>query len=159
MSQLSFTATSEEATGVLARALEALLPSGTIVALSGSLGAGKTRFVQHVAEAGGVDPAIVTSPTFVLCHEYAGRRPIIHIDAYRLAGEAEFRGAGLDEYFGTQGLVMIEWAERVAASLPEQRLDITIQITGPNARTFHIRGRGADLENVIEQLRHVLGRE
>ena len=76
-----------------------MLPDGTTVALCGTLGAGKTRLVQAIAEAAGVDRRDVLSPTFVLIQEYHGRRSIYHIDAYRLRDEDEFLALGPEEYF------------------------------------------------------------
>jgi len=98
-SRLIFDAAGEGATEALGAALAKVLPPGTTVALLGTLGAGKTRLVQAVAVACGVDPREVVSPTFVLVHEYHGRRPICHIDAYRLRDEDEFAQLGPDEFF------------------------------------------------------------
>ena len=113
-----------------------------MVALSGPLGAGKTRLVQAIAAACGVDRREVVSPTFVLVHEYRGRQPIYHVDAYRLRDDDEFLQLGVDESFGPPNLVFIEWAERVADCLPEERLEITIRVLagGPAASS---RSRGA----------------
>lgn len=107
----------------LARALE----PGTIVALIGHLGAGKTRLVQSVARAAGVDPREVSSPTFVLVQEYAGAAwPIYHFDTYRLPGSAEFLDLGADEYLQGDGVCFVEWADRVAGALAE---DLRIELT------------------------------
>src|SRR4051794_39907882 len=88
------------ATEAFGRALAALLFPGAVVALVGPLGAGKTHLTRAVAEGLGVaDGRLVTSPTFVLIQEYAGRLPIFHFDAYRLRGEAEFDDLGTQEYY------------------------------------------------------------
>ena len=89
-------------------------PDRAVVGLNGPLGAGKTRLVQAVADASGVDRRTVTSPTFVLVQEYHGTRTIYHADAYRLADADEFWQLGLDERFDEPALVFIEWADRVA---------------------------------------------
>ena len=94
-----------------------------VIALTGPLGAGKTRLVQAVAVASGVDRREVVSPTFVLVHEYHGSRPIYHLDAYRLRDDDEFLELGADEYFGPPNLVFIEWADRVRRCLPPERID------------------------------------
>src|SRR5712691_11376053 len=91
-------------TSRLGAALAEALPGGSVVALSGTLGAGKTHLVQAVAGAAGVDPRDVTSPTFVLINEYRGRRPVYHFDAYRIQDDDEFLQLGPDEYFEGQGL-------------------------------------------------------
>ncbi len=80
----------EQGTARFGEALAAALPERAVIALNGTLGAGKTRLVQALAEALGVDRRDVISPTFMLVQEYSGRRPIYHFDAYRLAGEDEF---------------------------------------------------------------------
>src|SRR6185369_3302436 len=115
----TFTSHSEEETRQFGQMLAEALEPGTVVALIGPLGAGKTRLVQAVAEASGVDRREVVSPTFVLIHEYAGERPIYHLDAYRLAGPAEFEHLGASEYFASPGLVFVEWADRVDPCLPD----------------------------------------
>ncbi len=87
---LIFEVADERGTLTLGESLAAVLPSSCVIALMGSLGAGKTRLVQAVARAAGVEEGVVASPTFVLVHEYAGRVPIFHFDAYRLRGADEF---------------------------------------------------------------------
>ena len=79
---------SEDETTRLGRAIAELVEPGVVIGLVGPLGAGKTRLVRAIAEALGVDPAAISSPTFVLIHEYEGRLPIYHFDAYRLKESA-----------------------------------------------------------------------
>ena len=121
MEHFTYEADDEAATAALGAALADALPAGSTVALCGTLGAGKTRLVQAIAAAAGVDRRSVVSPTFVLIQEYAGRVPVYHIDAYRLRDEDEFRQLGPEEYFEGRGLVLIEWADRVRAALPAER--------------------------------------
>jgi tRNA threonylcarbamoyladenosine biosynthesis protein TsaE len=142
----------ESATADLGRRLAEVLPDGTVVALSGTLGAGKTRLVQAIAEASGVDRRDVVSPTFVLIQEYHGRRPIYHIDAYRLRDEDEFLALGPEEYFDRNGLTLIEWADRVAGCLPEDRVEIKIEVTGDSSRRFEIAGRGPRAAEAVGRL-------
>ena len=118
MAPFIYQADDEAATAALGAALAEALPAGSTVALCGTLGAGKTRLIQAIAEAAGVDRRGVVSPTFVLIQEYAGHRPIYHMDAYRLRSEDEFRQLGPEEYFDGQGLVLVEWADRVRAACP-----------------------------------------
>lgn len=129
----------EAGTAALGHALAEVLPTSAVIGLNGPLGAGKTRLVQAVAEASGVDRRTVTSPTFVLVQEYHGRRTIYHADAYRLADDDEFWQLGLDERFDDPVLVFIEWAERIARCLPADRLDVQITpLDGPRRRvTIH----------------------
>src|SRR5271156_3088534 len=118
MFPLVIDAANEAATTALGHALARTLPPGTTVALCGTLGAGKTRLVQAIAEALGVSRRDVVSPTFVLVQEYYGQRTIYHIDAYRLRDDDEFQQLGPDEFFESDGLVLIEWADRIEQSLP-----------------------------------------
>ena len=123
-----------------------------MIGLCGPLGAGKTRLVRALAEAAGVDPRLVLSPTFVLIHEYQGRLPIYHFDAYRLRDDDEFLQLGPDEYFDGGGWTFVEWADRVAACLPAERLEIRIEPTGITSRGFEITAIGERYEPVIAAL-------
>ena len=145
-----------EATERLGRALAEVLPPGTTVALCGTLGAGKTRLVQAIAAACGVPREEVVSPTFVLCHEYHGTRDIYHLDAYRLRDDDEFLELGPEEYFNSPGLVLIEWADRVIDCLPRERIEIRIEVTGPEARRFEIRAVGECHDSRLVELRSQL---
>jgi tRNA threonylcarbamoyladenosine biosynthesis protein TsaE len=152
MKRFTFDAENEEATAAFGAALAELLPDGSVIALSGTLGAGKTQLVQAVARASGVDPRDVVSPTFVLVHEYAGRRPIFHFDVYRLKDEDEFLELGPEEYFERPGVTFVEWADRVARCLPAGRLEIHIDITGPTSRRFTVTGIGDRHAAVVDRL-------
>jgi tRNA threonylcarbamoyladenosine biosynthesis protein TsaE len=137
----TFTANDEHDTARLGAAIAEVVSPGTTIALIGTLGAGKTRLVQAVAEALGVAPATVTSPTFVLVNEYTGGRlPVYHFDTYRLKDEDEFLELGPDEYFDSAGVVFVEWADRVADLLPAERLELSIEATGPTSRRITITG-------------------
>jgi tRNA threonylcarbamoyladenosine biosynthesis protein TsaE len=152
MSAFVFEAASETDTDRLGAALAALLPPGTTLALSGTLGAGKTRLVQAIAAACGIDREDVVSPTFVLCQRYQGGRTIYHLDAYRLRDDDEFRELGPEEFFESDGLTIIEWADKVADCLPDERVEIEIEVTGATARRFVVRGVGDRLSEVIKVL-------
>jgi tRNA threonylcarbamoyladenosine biosynthesis protein TsaE len=132
------------ATTRLGRRLGELLFPGAVVALIGPLGAGKTHFVRAVAEGLGIaDSRAVTSPTFVLVQEYSARLPIFHFDAYRLRTAAEFADLGVHEYFGDNGVCLIEWADRVEECLPAEQLRVTLRATGEQSRKYTIEGRGS----------------
>src|SRR3954451_21158124 len=125
-----FLSNNETDTERLGAALASELPPGTVVALIGPLGAGKTRLVQAVAPALGVPPGRVTSPTFVLVNEYTGGRlPIYHFDTYRLKDDDDFLNLGPEECFASSGIPFVEWADRVPSLLPPNRLEITIDVT------------------------------
>jgi tRNA threonylcarbamoyladenosine biosynthesis protein TsaE len=155
MSELVFDAADERDTDRFGAALAAALPSGTTVALCGTLGAGKTRLVQAIAAACGVPREEVVSPTFVLCQQYRGTRTIYHLDAYRLHDEDEFRELGVEELFNSDAMVamvIVEWADRVAHALPDDYLQIEIEITGPTARRFIVRWIGMQSVPVLAAL-------
>jgi len=152
MQERTIHAPDESATRQLGLALARELPPGSVVALIGTLGAGKTRLVQAVAEGAGVPPGAAVSPTFVLVQEYHGERPIYHFDAYRLRDEDEFMELGPDEYFESEGITLVEWADRVANCLPAERLEITIDLTGPTSRRFTLRAFGQRYETALKQL-------
>jgi tRNA threonylcarbamoyladenosine biosynthesis protein TsaE len=156
MTSFIYNAADESATAALGAALAEVLPDGTTVALCGTLGAGKTRLVQAIAEALGIDRGNVTSPTFVLIQEYHGRRTLYHFDAYRIRDEDEFESLGPEEYFEGGGLTLVEWADRVENCLPPERVEIHIEVTGPESRRFEIMPIGQRYATVIERLRRRL---
>ncbi len=129
---------SPEETWALATALADELGPGTVMALHGGLGAGKTCFVQGLAAALGIDEPI-TSPTYTLIGEYEGRLPLHHIDLYRLSGPEEALGLGLEECFDANGITAIEWAERAEGLLPPDLLHIQITVDDTTeTRTFRM---------------------
>ena len=112
-------------TRALGRALGRAAQPGTVLALSGPLGAGKTQLAKGVAQ--GLDvQSVVNSPTFVLMNEHEGRLRLFHIDAYRLDDPEEALAAGLLDERQASGVTVIEWADRLDGWLPEERLDVRI---------------------------------
>ena len=134
-----FETRSVKGTVALGRRLAERLTAGDCVALAGELGAGKTVLVRGIAAGLSVaDERIVSSPTFVLVQEYAGRVPIYHVDLYRLRDPtAELAELGLSEMLA-EGVAVIEWADRAGGALPRPRWEIRVEITGRRARKFHV---------------------
>ena len=132
------------ATRAIGRALGREARPGTFISLIGELGAGKTQLAKGVAEGLEV-PTVVNSPTFVLMNEHAGRLPLYHVDAYRLAHPEEALDAGLVEDRQSDGVVVLEWADRLDGWLPADRLEITIGGDGddPSARTLRWAASGS----------------
>ena len=126
---------SEAETRALAARLAATLPAGSVLLLSGDLGAGKTAFVRGLAEGLGLDAEEVTSPTFTLVHEYrGGRLPLVHVDLYRLDA-ADLDEIGLDPDLAAAGIVAVEWPERLTRAVPGA-LVVAIQDAGGDARVI-----------------------
>ncbi len=116
---------SYEETLAIARSFAETLKAGDTVCLYGGLGAGKTAFVQGLAEGLGIDEP-VTSPTFTIVNEYYGRLPLYHFDVYRIADPDEMYEIGYDEYVYGDGVSVIEWSELIDEILPEKRYNVKI---------------------------------
>jgi tRNA threonylcarbamoyladenosine biosynthesis protein TsaE len=124
---------SESETAALARELAGTLHAGSVLLLSGNLGAGKTAFVRGLAEGLGLDPDDVSSPTFTLIHEYrGGRLTLYHVDLYRLE-RAATDDLGLEELGVSDGVLAIEWPDRLTHALPGARV-VDIEIVDDQTR-------------------------
>ncbi|RKY12380.1 MAG: tRNA (adenosine(37)-N6)-threonylcarbamoyltransferase complex ATPase subunit type 1 TsaE [Planctomycetota bacterium] len=121
---------------------------GGVVALSGELGAGKTVFVKGMAEGLGIDPRDVVSPTFVLAMRHEGAAVLWHLDAYRLDCEQFMLSCG--EAFEEDGIVAVEWADRVEAALPQERVCVEIEHKGEGRRLVRISA-DSDFEALLRQ--------
>jgi tRNA threonylcarbamoyladenosine biosynthesis protein TsaE len=130
---------SVEATQALGGRIARLATPGTILALSGDLGAGKTCFIQGLAAGLGVEGP-VTSPTFIMVAEHAGRLPLYHVDLYRTESLGEIRRLGLEEMLDGAGVTAIEWAERAEALLPSRTVRVHMRGAGDEPRTVEIAG-------------------
>jgi len=131
--------TSPEETMEIAGRLAAKLPEHAVIALHGQLGSGKTCFVRGLALALGVETT-VTSPTFTLIQEYAGSRPLIHVDLYRIENPGEVPDIGFEEYLERPGLVAVEWAERAGDLLPPHTVHVELEcLAGEDQRSIRIR--------------------
>jgi tRNA threonylcarbamoyladenosine biosynthesis protein TsaE len=121
------------------------LTPGSIIALRGDLGAGKTVLVKGIARGLGIEDEPV-SPTFVIMNAYEGAIPLYHFDLYRISGADELMGIGADEFLFGEGVSAVEWAERVDEILPEYTIYIYIKIAEPdngseNTREIRIEGK------------------
>ncbi len=140
-----------EATVQLGHALGRELFPGTVIGLVGPLGAGKTQLVRAISEGLEIpNSRVVSSPTFVLIQEYAGRLQIYHFDAYRLGSEREFMDLGVNEYFERDGVSLVEWADRVPRCLPAERLEIELEVTGNTSRTARLEATGQRYVEVLK---------
>jgi tRNA threonylcarbamoyladenosine biosynthesis protein TsaE len=144
---------SEAATRRLGEALGARIAPGDLVLLEGELGAGKTVLARGIARGAGARGA-ARSPTFMLVHRYEGGRvPIVHVDAYRLAGPADLVALGLDEVLDPAAATIVEWASRVEAALPRERLEVVLAHAGGDRREVAFRPRGARALALVGALR------
>ena len=148
-----YTLQDTQATAALGRQLGKIVRPGDVILLHGDLGAGKTTLTRFIAQGLEVpDDRYISSPSFVLMHEYPGRLPLFHMDCYRLAGEEDIEGAGLTDYIGGSGLTVIEWPDRLGSLQPEERLDIMLEAVDETARTCILRPCGALWVSRIEKL-------
>ncbi len=134
----SFESSSPDQTVRLARRLARELAPGSVVALVGPLGSGKTLFVKGLARELGVSPSSAVSPTFTLINEYGGKVPLIHVDLYRLEHPGEVAELGLEEYFEGPGIVAVEWAERALPLLPGNTVTVRFERLGPRRRRISV---------------------
>jgi tRNA threonylcarbamoyladenosine biosynthesis protein TsaE len=141
-------------TRALGQALAAVARPGDVVSLIGDLGAGKTVLAKGFGAGLGIADTI-TSPTFVLMAEYRGRLPLFHVDLYRLAGVSEALAGGLVDERQIEGVTLIEWAERLADALPDERLEVFIEGGGDEPRTITLVA-GAGFERYLEAADHSL---
>jgi len=137
----------------LGRLIGEKLAAPALVALIGSLGAGKTCLTQGLALGLGVPPECpVVSPTFTLANEYPGRLLLFHLDCYRIEGD-EFFETGLDEYFTRDGVTVLEWAEKIEPDLPRPRLEIELLIEPAGGRRTILRSIGPEYIDMLRGIK------
>jgi tRNA threonylcarbamoyladenosine biosynthesis protein TsaE len=140
----------------------AVAARGLVVALIGPLGAGKTVFVKGLAEGLGIDPAAVTSPTFVISSEYptAAGRLLAHVDLYRVESRDELESAGFADLLEPGAVVAVEWGDRFPAALPADRLEISIERSesgaDPARRVLRALSSGPVSNAALERWREAL---
>ena len=136
--RLTFTTNSAEETIALGRKIGGALTGGEIIAMQGTLAAGKTTMTKGIAESLGVADTI-TSPTFCLISEYEGRLPLYHMDVYRLDGGEDFINLGVEDMMYGNGVSIIEWSEKVMDELPRETIIIRNETKeGSTERTITI---------------------
>lgn len=139
-----------EETRRLGEALGRAAEAGDVILLSGELGAGKTVFVQGIARGLGFEGP-VSSKSFVLLGEYAGRLTLYHADLYRLDSTDEVEDLALEEISG-EGVLVVEWPERGDTVLPGERLTLRLEVTGPDTRRITATATGARALALAEAL-------
>ncbi len=148
---------SAEETMSLAAAFAALCRPNDVLALQGTLGAGKTCFVKGLARGLGVeDERDVISPTFVLMRRHEGRLALHHFDAYRLRDADEMEAIGSGEAFEAGGVSVVEWADHVADCLPSEHFVLSITVAGATERRFRLTAHGASNRERLDEFRAAL---
>jgi tRNA threonylcarbamoyladenosine biosynthesis protein TsaE len=113
------------------------LHPGSVVALRGGLGTGKTYLTKGIARGLGVKEEI-TSPTYTIICEYQGKLPLYHIDAYRLGGDDDFNALGGEDFLYGPGVSVIEWSELLRQSIPPEAIIVEISLLEGNHRLIRI---------------------
>jgi tRNA threonylcarbamoyladenosine biosynthesis protein TsaE len=140
-----------EETRALGQRLGRELRAGDWVALRGELGAGKTTLVGGIVE--GIHPGLRSrSPTYVRVEVYGADPAIVHADLYRLEHPREWDTLGVEDLAQGDVIVVVEWADRAAEKLPDERLDVSLRYAGEDAREVRIQGRGARWRKLLESV-------
>ena len=149
------TTRSAEETQNLGQKLGKNIQPGTVLALYGDLGSGKTVFVQGLGAGLNVpEDYYITSPTYTLINEYPGRIKLLHVDLYRIDNPGEMEDTGLDDVFGNNAVAAVEWADRLGDDLPKDHIKIQFEIHGTESRKIKFSAygqRGVNLLKIIEK--------
>lgn len=152
------TSISPEATQDWGRRLGRLLAGGEILGLTGDLGSGKTCFVRGLAEGlDVVDTSWVRSPSFTLINEYQGRVPLVHMDLFRVAPGPEMDDLLLEDYFYSNAVSVVEWADRLAPRVPDARLDIGFRYVAEQERALTFVAHGPRYDEIVRALEAMAG--
>ncbi|MFQ6067174.1 MAG: tRNA (adenosine(37)-N6)-threonylcarbamoyltransferase complex ATPase subunit type 1 TsaE [bacterium] len=142
-----------EETQKLGEELGRSLPPGSVVALTGELGSGKTTLIQGIGKGLGIE-SLIKSPSFVIIHEYAGPVPLYHFDLYRITHQKEIISLGYQDYFyQKKGIVVIEWAEKIENVLPTEYLKIELEIMDLSKRRIALQAYGSFYRKVVEKMK------
>ncbi len=144
--------TNQEQTWKIGEMLGARLAAGDTVCLYGDLGAGKTSFSYGIAQGLEVEEQYITSPTFTFVNEYQGRVPFYHIDLYRLSDPDELHNIGFEEYLDSDGVTVIEWAERAEDELPAECLSVYLSYVNDHSREIGFLAEGERYQKLLDAL-------
>ncbi|HRR40580.1 MAG TPA: tRNA (adenosine(37)-N6)-threonylcarbamoyltransferase complex ATPase subunit type 1 TsaE [Syntrophales bacterium] len=138
----------------IGKVIGARLGPGDVVALVGELGSGKTVLTQGIAQGIPVDEGyVIASPTFTLINEYPGRYRLYHLDIYRLEGSEDLLPLGYEDYFYGDGIVVIEWAEKILDILPEETLFVRLRYLDEERREIEIEGFRRRVDGIEDALK------
>jgi tRNA threonylcarbamoyladenosine biosynthesis protein TsaE len=144
---MEYISNSEAETSRIGSELASALEPGTVVAMYGDLGAGKTAFVRGMAQGLELD-ARVSSPTFTIVNEYLGRIPLFHFDMYRLADADELFEIGWEDYIQRGGICAVEWSENVEDAFYKDTIRVYIDKLGDTTRKIRIAFPDEDGEDM-----------
>ncbi len=150
----AFYSNSPSATLYLGEKIGEILPAGSIIALTGDLGCGKTLLTRGICTGLGVPARQVNSPTFVLVNEYPGRLPVFHLDMYQLATAPDAIELGMLDYLARarSGVMIIEWAEKIIAVLPDDCLNIKFEILSARKRRLEFTTSSDKFKSLFKEL-------
>ena len=134
---MTFVTHSAEETILLGKKIGSMLQPGAIIAMEGTLAAGRKTITKGIAEALGIEETI-TSPTFTLISEYQGTYPLYHMDVYRLDSSEDFINLGVEDLMYGEGISIIEWSERVRDELPASTITLRLEIRQDGGRNVHL---------------------
>lgn len=129
-----------------------LLKKGDFLALNGELGSGKTILTKGIASGLEIEnPKYVNSPSFVIANEYKGKINLYHFDLYRIDSLMDIEYLGFEDYLGGNGVVVVEWSDKLKSLIPEEFLDISIEIVDKESRIFRLKAKGKRYEDIINR--------
>jgi tRNA threonylcarbamoyladenosine biosynthesis protein TsaE len=143
---------SPEQTQQIGKKLGQLAKRGDVILLTGDLGTGKTCLTQGIARGLDIDE-FVTSPSFTIMREHYGRLPLYHVDFYRLDSIDDIYDLGIDDYLFSEGLCVIEWAEKGMKLMPEERLFIKIEYISENERKLDLKATGKRYNGMLSDFK------
>jgi tRNA threonylcarbamoyladenosine biosynthesis protein TsaE len=147
---------SPEQTWQIGEKLGSRLGPGDTICLYGDLGSGKTNFAYGIAQGLGVQEQYITSPTFTFVNEYQGSVPFYHIDLYRLKDSGELENIGFGEYIDSDGVTVIEWAEKADEELPKDCLSVYLAYVDEKSREIGFVAEGDRSMRLLEELKQKL---
>ena len=152
--ELIFKSKSPTATFNFGRRLGEKIAAGSLLALIGEMGCGKTLLTRGICAGLDVPIRYVNSPTFVFVNEYHGRHPVYHMDLYRLGGIEEGFGIGILDYLAKMesGIIIVEWAEKILPLLPDSYLKVQFEILSERERQLVLSGCGERYESLFKEL-------
>ncbi len=152
--RLSLITRGPTATRKLGQRIGQQLKAGSVIALIGELGCGKTCFTKGLCAGLGIPGKQVNSPTFAFVNEYQGRLLVLHVDLYRIDDVSAGLDVGIMDYLARtkKGVAIIEWADRVLPLLPEDRLLVQFSVLSPRKRELELSARGKRFSGIIREL-------